>query len=65
MDLVLENREWRMVPGELEVGLGTWGWSVLSGEWSGHGSTEWGVGSGEWGVGSWVGIGDSGQGTGD
>ena len=23
LDLVLENREWRMVPGELEVGLGT------------------------------------------
>ena len=43
---------------ELEVGLGTWEWGVLSGEWSGDKSSEWGVGSG-------VGIGDRGQGTGD
>ena len=58
LDLVLENREWRMGPGELEVGLGTWEWGVLSGEWSGDKSSEWGVGSG-------VGSGNKGQGTGD
>ena len=33
-----------MGPGELEVGLGTWEWGVLSGKWSGDGSSEWGVG---------------------
>ena len=65
MDLVLENREWRIEPGELEVGLGTCEWGVLSGEWSGDWSSEWVVRSGEWEVGSGVGIGDWGQGTGD
>ena len=41
-----------MGPGELEVGLETWEWGVLSGDWSGDGSSEWEVGSGEWGVGT-------------
>ena len=54
MDLVLENREWRIVPGELEVGLGTWQWSVLSREWR--------VGSRDWRVGWGLGTGDIGQG---
>ena len=57
--MVLENREWRVGPGELEVGLGTWYWGVLRGEFR----SEWGVGSGDWGVVSRGG--DWGLGTGD
>ena len=44
-----------MVPGELEVGLGTWEWRVLNVQWR-MGSRELGEGSAG---------GDSGLGTGD